>query len=52
MSDISVGDDGVPGFGVAELNGVVVCIGEGEESGVSVALLEDMPGVPSATRGV
>ena len=52
MLGVPVADDGVPGFGVAELNGVEVCIGEGVGSAVSVALLGRMPGVCSATRGV
>ena len=51
-SGVLVGDDEVCGFGVAELNSGVVCIGEGVDSGVLVALLEEMPGVCSATRGV
>ena len=51
MLGVPVADDGVPGLAVG-LNGVEVCIGEGEGSGVSVALLEEMPGVCSATRGV
>ena len=49
---VPVVDDGVFGLGVAGLNGVVACIGEGEDSGVSGALLEEMPGVCLATRGV
>ena len=52
LSGVPVVDDGVLGFGVAELNGVVVCISEGVGSGVLVALLEEMPGVCLATRGV
>ena len=52
MLGVPVADDGVPGFCVAEPNGVEVCIGDGVGSGVLVALLERVPGVPSATRGV
>ena len=52
MLGVPVVDDEVLGLGVAELNGVVACIGEGDGSGVLVALLEEMPEVPSATRGV
>ena len=48
---VVVVDDEVLGLAVG-LNGVEVCIGEGEGSGVCVALLGRMPGVCSATRGV
>ena len=49
LSGVPAVDDRVLGVG---LNGVVVCIGDGEDNGVSVALLGRVPGVPSATRGV
>ena len=52
LPGVPVVDDGVPGLGVAGLNGVVVCIGDGVGSGVLVALLGRVAGVPSATRGV
>ena len=52
LSGLFVFDDGVPGLGVAELNGVVACTGDGEGSGVLVALLGEMLGICSATRGV
>ena len=48
---VVVVDDEVLGLAVG-LNGVVVCIGDGVGSGVLVALLGEMPGVCSATRGV
>ena len=51
LSDAFVVDDGVPGFAVG-LNGVVVCIGDGEGSRVLVAVLGRVPGVCLATRGV
>ena len=51
FSNVPVGDGGVTGLAVG-LNGVVVCIGDGEGSGASVALLGEMPGFCSATRGV
>ena len=52
LSGVPVVDDGVPELGAAELNGMVVCIGEGVGSGVLVALLGRVPGVCLATRGV
>ena len=48
LSILFVVVDGVLGLGAAELNSGVACIG----SGVLVALLEEMPGVCLATRGV
>ena len=51
LSSVPVVDDGVPGLAVG-LNGVVACNTDGEGSGVLVALLEGMPGVRLATRGV
>ena len=52
LSGLLVVDDGVFGLGVVEFSSVVVCIGEGDGSGVLVALLEEKPGVWLATRGV
>ena len=52
LSGLFVFDDGVSGLGVAELNGVVVCTGDGEGSGALVVLLGEMPGVCLATRRV
>ena len=63
LSWMSVDDDGpfepvgvvvtvLLGLTVSGLNGEVVCIGDGEGSGVFVALLGRVPGVCSATRGV
>ena len=52
LPGVVVVDDEVFGLGVAELSSVVVCIGEGEGSGVSSALLGRVPGVSLATRGV
>ena len=54
LSGVPAVDDGVPGDGVpgVVLNGVVVCIGDGEDSGVLVALLGRVAEVPSDTRGV
>ena len=49
LSGVPAVDDRVLGVG---LNGVVVCIGDGEDSGVSVALLWREAEVPSAARGV
>ena len=49
LPGVPVVDDGVPGLGVAELNGVMVCIGDGVGSGVLVALLGRVPGVWLAT---
>ena len=49
LSGVPVADDGAPGVG---LSGVVACIGEGEESGMSVALLGGVAEAPSATPGV
>ena len=49
LSGVPVVDDGVLELGVAELNGVVVSIGEGDGSGVLVALLGRVPGVCLAT---
>ena len=49
LPGVPVVDDGVPGV---VLNGVVVCIGEGDGSGVLVALLEEKPEFCLATRGV
>ena len=51
-SVLFVVDDGALGLGVAGLNGVVACIGDGDGSGVSGVLLGRVPGVCSATRGV
>jgi len=51
LPGVVVVDDEVLGLAVG-LKGVEVCIGEGDGSGVLVALLEEMPGVWSATRGV
>ena len=44
-------DDVVFGFAVG-FNGVVVCIGEGDDSWALVALLGRVAGVCLATRGV
>ena len=52
MSGVLVEGCGVFGFGVVVLSGEEVCIGEGEGSGVSVALLGRVPGVCLVTRGV
>ena len=52
LSGLLVVDDGVFGLGVVEFSSVVVCIGDGVGSGVLVALLEEMPGICLATRGV
>ncbi|MCT6836670.1 MAG: hypothetical protein M3036_03335 [Bifidobacteriales bacterium] len=51
FSDVPVGFDGAPGLAVG-LNGVVACIGDGDGSGVPVALLAEMPGVCLVTREV
>ena len=51
-SVLFVVDDEALGLGVAGLNGVAACIGDGEGSDVLVVLLGEMPGVCSATRGV
>ena len=53
LSCVPVGVDEVFGFAVG-FNGAVACIGEGEGdgSGVLVALLGRVAEVPSATRGV
>ena len=51
LPGVVVVGDGVLGLAVG-LNGVEVCIGEGDGSWALVALLEEMPEVCLATRGV
>ena len=51
LSCVPVGVDEVFGFAVG-FNGAVACIGEGDGSGVLVALLGRVAGVCLATRGV
>ena len=51
LPGVVVVDDEVFGLAVG-FNGAVACIGEGEGSGVLVALLGRVAGVCLATRGV